>query len=342
MKKMKMTKLYRKFGRRRLAALAPAAALLVAAMAFNAAGAEPVLSVKPVLQIMPAEHSDMFSHTAMLGVARAGNRIVAVGDHGVVMLSDDEGKTFRQAQSVPVQSTLNSVWFVDEKTGWAAGHWGVILKTTDGGATWALQRSDLKIDQPIFSVYFRDGAEGWAVGLWSLMLHTVDGGATWQAVTLPAAPDAKKVQRNFYSIFADSRGDLFVTCEQGVVLRSDAGDGNWTAIETGYKGSLWSGIALDDGTLVVGGLRGSIYRSADNGTTWKKVAVDSAASVTGFVNDSKKALVALGLDGVSLESTDYGQTFETKQRADRASVTAGIQSPTNGIILFGKAGLLSR
>jgi len=311
-------------------------------MTFSATGAEQALTVKPELHIKSAEQSAMFKYTMMLGVARAGKRVVAVGDQGVITLSDDDGKTVRQAQSVPVQSTLTGVWFVDDKTGWAVGHWGVILKTSDGGVTWSLQRSDINIDQPLFSVYFKNGNEGWAVGLWSLMLHTTDGGASWEKVTLPAAPGTKKVDRNFYSIFANAAGDVFITCEQGQVLRSAGGDNNWASIDTGYKGSLWSGIALSDGTLVIGGLRGSIYRSTDNGDTWNKVEVDSAASITGFVIRGDNMLVAFGLDGVILESRDNALTFTKKQRADRASITTGIQSGENGTILFGKAGQLTQ
>ncbi|MFU0418243.1 WD40/YVTN/BNR-like repeat-containing protein, partial [Acinetobacter baumannii] len=90
----------------------------------------------------------------LLDATRAGKRVVAVGEHGIVLLSDDEGKTYRQARTVPVSATLSAVSFADEKHGWAVGQWGVILATSDGGETWVKQRMDTAVDQPLFSVVF--------------------------------------------------------------------------------------------------------------------------------------------------------------------------------------------
>jgi hypothetical protein len=73
---------------------------------------------------------------ATLAVARAGARLVAVGERGTVLWSDDGGAHWQQAR-VPVQAALTSVRFVDAHVGWAAGHLGVILKTEDGGQSWA-------------------------------------------------------------------------------------------------------------------------------------------------------------------------------------------------------------
>jgi len=78
--------------------------------------------------IMPGAKDAM-----MLSATRAGDRLVAVGDHGVVLLSDDDGKNFRQAHAVPTRATLTGVTFIDAREGWACGHWGVVLHTTDGG-----------------------------------------------------------------------------------------------------------------------------------------------------------------------------------------------------------------
>jgi len=79
--------------------------------------------------------------------------MVAVGDRGVVLLSDDGGATFRQAKQVPTRATLTTVAFApDGATGWAVGHWRVILNTRDAGETWILQRDDLSVDQPLFTV----------------------------------------------------------------------------------------------------------------------------------------------------------------------------------------------
>src|SRR5207249_1708697 len=152
--------------------------------------------------------------------------LVAVGANGEILLSDDQGKTFRQAR-VPVRLQLNGVYFANAQTGWAVGHAGVILRTDDAGETWIVQRKDFSVDQPLFSVYFADTSTGWAVGLWSLMLRTGDGGRTWEKVQVPVAPASQKADLNLFRIFGDGAGGVFVAGERGFVLCSTDGGASW-------------------------------------------------------------------------------------------------------------------
>ncbi|RFQ06817.1 glycosyl hydrolase, partial [Pseudomonas sp. ATCC 13867] len=66
-----------------------------------------------------------------------------------VLLSDDQGKNFRQARSVPLSTPLTGVSFVDADHGWAVGHWGAILVTSDGGESWQIQRMASDVDRPL-------------------------------------------------------------------------------------------------------------------------------------------------------------------------------------------------
>jgi len=288
----------------------------------------------PALRVQNAERTAGATHTMILAATRAGRRIVAVGERGVVLLSDDDGKSYCQAQAVPVASTLTGVWFSSEKTGWAVGHWGAILRTSDAGETWVAQRSDLETDQPLFGVYFKDEKEGWAVGLWSLMLHTTDAGETWTPVALPPPAGAKKADRNLYAIFADLKGGLFVASEQGRVLRSANGGATWTYTETGYPGSFWTGVALQDRTLLVGGLRGTVYRSANGGDSWIAVSTPYKSSITGMTQLADRTVVTVGLDGATLISHDDGVTFTGVQRPDRATLTAVATTSTGRAVVF--------
>jgi photosystem II stability/assembly factor-like uncharacterized protein len=273
----------------------------------------------------------------MQAVVRAGKRFVAVGDHGIVLLSDDEGKTFRQAKSVPVNAMLNSVVFVDESHGWAVGHWGAIVATVDGGETWQLQRVDTANDRPLFAVHFDDARNGVAVGLWSLVMTTSDGGAHWQPVTLPTPPDGGRADRNLLGIFADAKGTWYVVAERGMILSSLDRGTTWTYQDTGYKGSFWTGVALADGTLLAGGLRGSVYRSANGGNSWSAVDTGSKSSITAFgVVDGK--LLAVGLDGTLLQSPDYGRTFKLLPSAGRSSFTGVVDTGNGNALLVSETG----
>jgi photosystem II stability/assembly factor-like uncharacterized protein len=78
---------------------------------------------------------------------------------------------------LPQGNSLNSIYFVDENTGWVAGAYGTILHTTDSGANWNPQSSGTLWN--LYSVFFADANNGWTAGLTGIILHTTDGGGSW-------------------------------------------------------------------------------------------------------------------------------------------------------------------
>nr|WP_316640299.1 YCF48-related protein [uncultured Roseateles sp.] len=307
--------------------------MLLAGLSARAAAPTP-------LALVPAQRVAHAGQALLLASARAGDRLVLVGEHGVVMLSDDGGRSFRQAGTVPVDSTLTGVSFADARQGWAVGHWGVILATRDGGETWTLQRSDVSTDRPLFAVHFLDAQRGVAVGLWSLVLVTEDGGAHWQAVTPPAPEGATKADLNLLGLFADARGRVYATAEKGMLLRSDDGGQHWRYLATGYKGSFWTGLATAEGSLLAAGLRGSLYRSTDEGRSWARLETGAKASITGMAAVGT-ALVAVGADGLVLRSVDGGASFSATPRADRLPLTSVIASRDGRAVMTSRQGIVS-
>ncbi|WP_133645480.1 WD40/YVTN/BNR-like repeat-containing protein [Paraburkholderia flava] len=288
---------------------------------------------------MPAHAWADPTHMMLLDATRAGSRIVAVGEHGVILLSDSDGRTWRQASRVPVSATLSAVSFSDARHGWAVGQWGVILATDDGGETWTRQRLDITVDQPLFSVLFTDNRNGIAVGLWSLMLSTHDGGKTWTRTTLQKPPGGGEADRNLYHVFADRQGTAFITAEQGTVLRSTDGGASWTYLETGGKGSLWAGAALPDGRIVVGGLLGDLFQSSDGGASWSALNAGVKNSITDL-SAAGRDLVAVGLDGLVMRQQADTMKFAVTQRLDRAALTTALSAVDGKLILFSQDGVL--
>lgn len=292
----------------------------------------------PELRPTLAAHSPVAAQATMLGAARAGQRVVGVGDHGVVLLSDDDGAHFRQAATVPVSSTLTGVSFVDASHGWAVGHWGAVLATTDGGEHWRVQRLVTDDDRPLFAVHFFDRLHGMAVGLWSLVLTTADGGLTWVPRPLDAPAGSKKADLNLMGLFADGRGNVYAAGERGQVLRSDDRGQTWRYLDTGYKGTLWCGAVLADGSLLVGGQRGTLLRSSNEGRSWERLPLDSTSSVTA-VTSAGDRVAAVGLDGLQAFSTNRGLRFAAARRADGASLTAVLAGAERRWILFSRRGV---
>ncbi|RQT15048.1 glycosyl hydrolase [Burkholderia contaminans] len=277
----------------------------------------------------------------VLGAARAGTRIVTVGEHGIVMLSDDDGRTFRQARDVRTRATLNDVTFVNAREGWAVGHAGVILHTIDGGETWMRQRADTTTDQPLFSIAFTDARHGVAVGLWSLALRSDDGGAHWTAVPLPAGSGKNNKDRlNLYSVTrTDSQSGLLVTAEQGVVFMSSDAGKSWRRADTGYAGSLWTGSVSPAGTLYVAGLRGRVYQSRDSGASWQQCSSQTQSSIARLVA-GESGIIGVGLDGTEIVLSDGTCRFDVKRWPSRSTFTAAVYDRNGKAILFSKDGVL--
>ncbi|MBN2975750.1 YCF48-related protein [Pseudomonas sp. FP597] len=294
-------------------------------------------SVGP-LQPSPAAHSVQALRSPILAAAWAGSRVVAVGADGVVLLSDDQARSFRQADDVPVSSTLTGVSFVDAEHGWAVGHWGAVLATTDGGRRWQVQRLITEEDRPLFSVHFFDAQHGVAVGLWSLVLVTQDAGKTW--VEQEANSELKDLaDLNLTSLFADNSGSVYATAEQGRVLYSADKGNSWRYLNTGYAGSLWCGLSLDSQTLLVGGQRGTLLRSEDAGQTWTRINLDTTRSITSIASDGADVLL-VGLDGLQRRSRDGGKTFFAVPNDVGDSLTVALPTPGDKWALFSRHGLV--
>lgn len=123
---------------------------------------------------------------------------------------------------------INSVWFTDANTGWAAGHYNmtgegklpVIIKTTDGGMTWEniyMNESpgDLR-GESLLDIRFKNEEEGIAISSYSENVITSDGGATWnktyslQGSIIPS-----------YGIYKtlDGYSDMFMAGRKGFVTK---------------------------------------------------------------------------------------------------------------------------
>lgn len=309
------------------------------------------------------------TESLLLGVTRAGKRIVAVGEYGNIVLSDDDGKTWRQAEHVPSTVTLTAVAFVDEKTGWAVGHDTLILHTTDGGENWVKQFGGGESDNALLSVYFKTPTQGFAVGAFNYTVETTDAGKTWvERKTLmppPAEGTAKPVvdenadptapkspasggdpyaaasgdENHLNQIFAGSDSKtLFIAAEAGAVYRSADEGTTWTKILTGYPGSFWGGLTAKDGTVYVTGMRGNIWASKDKGLTFAKLDTSGAdQSIASGIQLEDGSLVFVGLGGQVLYSAD-GAKYTLTYRPDRKGLNAVI-SDGDTLYVFGEAGI---
>lgn len=300
----------------------------------------------------------------LLDVTHAGARLVAVGEFGHIALSDDDGKTWRQAKAVPTQSTLTSVVFLDDKTGWAAGHDKIILKSEDGGETWAVQ-------------YSRELSAKAGIPL-------EPRGRTEQAQPVEdpglAPDDAAPADDGDADIAADDPGastdeggfvDGDVTGSEiepdipflGLVFTSPThgiavGGFNYAA-ETTDGGATWTPKRLvksaaddfhlndafngPDNSVFVPSELGQVYRSLDGGATWQITQTDYEGSFWGGLTLKDGSVVVVGMRGNVWRSKDKGTTWEQLAvDATPESLASGVQLADGTIILVGVGGAILR
>lgn len=288
-------------------------------------------------------------HAVLLAATLAGTRIVAVGERGIVVLSDDGAHTWRQARAVPVSVTLTALQFVNERVGWAVGHGGVVLRTDDAGETWVRQADGRTLaqaaysvgqskwaqalldegpDKPLLDVRFVDARRGYVIGAYNLAFETRDGGATWSSLM-----DRLDNPRGSHLYSIAVRGDsLFIAGEQGVMFRSRDGGASFEPLHSGYAGSWFSIVASTDRGLVAAGLRGNAMYSPDDGQTWR--AIEGAPPVT---------LVAGATlpDGQVLLVNQGGQLLATRAGAPFLSLPApAALPPPSALLLLPDGGML--
>ncbi|HEY3240392.1 MAG TPA: YCF48-related protein, partial [Acidimicrobiia bacterium] len=249
------------------------------------------------------------------GLLVAGLLIALVGSSPAL------GATDWSRQKTPTQKRLLDVAFVNANVGVAVGQGGVILGTTDGGATWTERFTPVQSD--LRAVIALPNCEGtqpcfWAGAANGTIIVSTDGGASWCAQTTGTT-------ERISGLAAVSNNEVIAVGTAGTVLRSTTARGCDTA--AGYQPQpssttriLNDVVRMPDGTTVVVGATGTILRQAgtapfavvSSGTNLDIEAVSlTRGPGAGFT------LTAVGETGLVLSSTDSGATWAVRAPASR-------------------------
>ncbi len=282
---------------------------------------------------LDSELAPLASRSLLLDVARAGPQLVAVGDRGHILLSSNEGGTWRQV-IVPTRAMLTGVAFGDNLHGWAVGHDGAILATTDGGQSWYKQEAGTDLETVFLDVQFLDSISGFAVGAYGKCLFTADGGKNWK----PASPSANEV--HFNQMAAGPDGTLYLTGENGMLLASGDQGATWRKLAVPYDGSLFGLLPLDARTLLVYGLRGHVFISDDAGATWSPREIPVPVLIMAGVHLKAGPIILAGLGGNFFISRDGARTFQSWKPAEFTGGVAGLLETHDGALLaVGESGV---
>lgn len=279
----------------------------------------------------------------MLDVVRTGQRVVAVGEHGIIIYSDTNGKTWRQAE-VPVSVTLAAVYFSTPEKGWAAGHDGVVLHTSDGGASWTKQFDGNKANAVVLAAAekrekearkaYAGGAAGNPSAAWQdaeRALEDVRAGAKFG----PSRPLFDVWFKNeTEGIVVGAFGQIFHTGDAGKTWML------WNDRINNPDNLHYNAISVTErGVLLIAGEAGKVYRSANGGTTWATLDTGYTGQLYGVLGiegeEGGETLIAFGFGGHVFRSTDNGAAWQRVTLNEKKSLVSGL------ILSHGRIALLT-
>lgn len=302
----------------------------------------------------------------LLGLGQAGKRLVAVGERGLIAVSDDQAQRWRQVP-VSVSVSLTAVNFATPKKGWAVGHRGVILASSDGGDSWTVQLDGRRFaeaalaqvkasagasqravadaeallregaDKPFLDVSFVDEHHGIAVGAYGLCARTGDGGASW-ASCMAQLPNPQGA--HLYAI-ARSGQKVYIVGEQGLVLRSDDAGASYSAVPGPYTTSLFCVAVAGNGDVLLGGLRGTAFISTDQGFRFDALASVSQGGCANAARVNDGSLLVANQLGQLLRYGADKQSLKLMPMPPMAPLSGLLQTASGSLVLVGARGVVS-
>jgi photosystem II stability/assembly factor-like uncharacterized protein len=251
---------------------------------------------------VPALKMDAAASSLLLDITSTGERLVAVGERGHIVISEDQGQTWSQA-SVDTRAHLNAVFFTDASKGWAVGEDAVIVHTNDGGDTWQRQfdARDADMQGPLLDLWFKNADEGFTVGVFNKIFHTTDGGQTWQ----DWYDHVDNIDEwHLLAIAAATDQVIYIASEKGLVFRSIDGGESFAPLQTPHDGSFQGILAQRDQNgqdrILLCGVGGVVYASTDSGQTWQRLDAGTQVILSGGTWLADGSAVIVGHDGMVL------------------------------------------
>lgn len=280
---------------------------------------------------MPAIKVKNTSNVFLVAMTLApGGRLVAVGEHGVIVFSDDNGFSWRQA-SVPVNVTLTCIVFTTARTGWVAGHFGVILKTEDGGINWKMQLNGLQVNQLTMQAALAPSGIAAASPGAALAMrrakHFMAGGPDNPFLCMLVLGDNKLLVMGAYRM---------------AVLTEDGGKSwcDWSLhIYDKFSHDIYGSLNCND-TYYLTMEEGLIFSSFDQGNKFLPSASPGSSTLFGIFRTERNTLITYGVAGFAARSVDMGKTWMPIDIPVQQDFSYGLQTKDGLIILVNESGLL--
>ncbi|MCB9233083.1 MAG: hypothetical protein H6581_15610 [Bacteroidia bacterium] len=163
-------------------------------------------------------------------------------------------------QNSGTSNWLNAIHFVDSTTGWAAGDYYTIRKTTNGGQSWFSQSFGQGGDWS--DIFFLNKNLGWLAGKQGQLYKTTDGGSNWNIKYLSG--------QAWSSVhFSDSLHGWAVGYNGWIVATTNGG-ANWNSQTSNVNDYLNEVFFIDNNRGWIAGNSATLLYTTNGGNNWFK------------------------------------------------------------------------
>jgi len=229
---------------------------------------------------------------------------------------------------LPTGNWVRDICFTDDLHGLICGHYGIILKTTDGGTTWIQKHPGVKSN--LYSIWMLNSTKGFISGD-GVILRTNDGGETWQKQ--PAPPGVALEGVHF-----PTPDTGYAAGSNGTVLRTVNGGDTWAVISSGSLGNLHSVWFINgaDGYVAENNpatFYGAIRKTTNAGVNWSS-ATGTVQHMRAIHFPTSSIGYAVGSMGMILKTTDSGNHWTSVHNSSNNLLLLDVyfSDPDHGIV----------
>ena len=244
----------------------------------------------------------------------------ACGSMGTMIRTTDRWDTWVE-QDTDAYTELNAVSFPNQWYGWAVGNGrkpyqdvvsgepATVIRTANGGGSWASQSLGATIDENMYDVFMLDTNNGWTCGQWGSVFYTGNGGSLW---TLQDTDNDAYDQNNaLLGIHFVALSEGWACGYDGLMVHTTNGGTQWTAQATNVDTHLYDVFMLDANNGWAVGEEDTVIKTTDGGATWVNPQFGGGATTLQGVDFSDLQYgLAVGTEGSAYRGTNAGWCWD--------------------------------